>query len=45
MPWSTFVAIADEAYGLLSRQNWLGVAGVSPNREDADALLAELKVA
>ncbi|OAG73519.1 hypothetical protein A0J51_00987 [Gluconobacter japonicus] len=45
MPWSTFVAIADEAYGLLSRQNWLGVAGVSPNREDADALLAELKAA
>ncbi|GEM17840.1 C1 family peptidase [Gluconobacter oxydans] len=45
MPWATFSAIADEAYGLLSRQNWLGVPGTAPTGEDFDALLAEVRAA
>lgn len=45
MPWSTFTAIADEAYGLLSRENWLGVPGTAPTGEGFDALLAEVRAA
>ncbi|WP_215747014.1 hypothetical protein [Gluconobacter sp. P1C6_b] len=45
MPWSTFTAIADEAYGLLSRENWLGVPGTAPTGEDFDTLLAEVRAA
>ncbi|EHH68354.1 C1 family peptidase [Gluconobacter morbifer] len=32
MPWSTFAAIADEAYGLLSRENWLTYSRSFPRR-------------
>lgn len=45
MPWATFTQIADEAYGLLSRQNWLGIRGFSPNGEEFDSLLAEMRAA
>ena len=45
MPWATFTRIADEAYGLLSRENWLGVPGTAPTGEDFDALLAEVRAA
>jgi len=45
MPWDTLLKIADEAYGLLSRQNWLGIPGTSPNGEDFDALLADVRAA
>ncbi|MEW9274424.1 hypothetical protein [Gluconobacter oxydans] len=45
MPWATFTRISDEAYGLLSRQNWLGVPGTAPTGEDFDALLAEVRAA
>ncbi|NVN11533.1 hypothetical protein HUK84_10435 [Nguyenibacter vanlangensis] len=38
-------AIADEAYGLVSRQNWLGIPGVSPRGEDLDALVEEMRAA
>lgn len=43
--WRTLAAIGDEAYGLFSRQNWLGTSGLSPKAEDADALLQELRAA
>lgn len=45
MTWRTFSVIADEAYGLLSRENWLGIPGTSPKGEDFDALVAELRAA
>jgi len=45
MPWATFERIADEAYGLVSRQNWVGIPGVSPMGEDLDALVAEMREA
>ncbi|MFT8482731.1 MAG: hypothetical protein ABF689_06940 [Gluconobacter cerinus] len=45
MPWDTLLKICDEAYGLLSRQNWLGIPGTSPNGENFDALLAEVRAA
>lgn len=45
MPWSTFERIADEAYGLFSRQNWLTIPGLSPLGEDVDALVAEMRAA
>lgn len=45
MPWATFMQISDEAYGLLSRENWLGVPGTSPTGEEFDALLAEVRAA
>ncbi|GBQ84002.1 hypothetical protein AA13595_1298 [Gluconacetobacter johannae DSM 13595] len=45
MPWATFERIADEAYGLVSRQNWIGIPGVSPLGEDVDALVAEMQEA
>lgn len=45
MPWRTFMAIADESYSLLSRQNWVDVNGSSPKNEDFDDLLSELKAA
>lgn len=43
MPWSTFTAIADEAYGLLSRQNWLTTKGTSPLNESIEALVHQLQ--
>ncbi|KXV12549.1 C1 family peptidase [Gluconobacter oxydans] len=43
MPWDTFTRISDEAYGLLSRENWLGIPGTSPTGEAFDALLAEVR--
>ncbi|GBR30081.1 hypothetical protein NKW55_11835 [Gluconobacter kondonii] len=43
MPWDTFTKIADEAYGLLSRQNWVSIPGTSPNGETFDTLLAEVR--
>ncbi|MFT8808861.1 hypothetical protein [Gluconobacter sp.] len=45
MPWATFIRITDEAYGLLSRQNWLGVPGFSPNGEEFDFPPAEVRAA
>ncbi len=45
MAWSAWLAFADEAYGLVSRENWTGITGVSPNKEDLDALVAEMRVA
>ena len=45
MPWDTFTRIADEAYGLLSRENWLGIPGTAPTGEDFEALLAEVRAA
>ncbi|WP_342630083.1 hypothetical protein AAC691_10950 [Nguyenibacter vanlangensis] len=38
-------AIADEAYGLISRQNWLAVDGRTPRGEDVAALLQEMQAA
>ncbi|OUJ12309.1 hypothetical protein [Acetobacter sp. DsW_063] len=35
----------DEAYGLVSRQNWVCVDGVSPNGEALDALVNEMQTA
>jgi len=43
MPWETFEAIADEAYGLVSRQNWVEISGVSPRMDSADGLLEQLR--
>lgn len=45
MPWNTFLKICDEAYGLVSRQNWLTVQGLSPKSEDVQALVAEMSAA
>jgi len=45
MPWATFTRIADEAYGLLSRENWLTIHSLSPNNENFDQLLAEVQAA
>ena len=45
MPWRTLAAIGDESYGLLSRQNWLDIKGVSPKSEDFDELVSELQAA
>ncbi|GBR56553.1 C1 family peptidase [Gluconobacter sphaericus] len=45
MPWATFTQISDEAYGLLSRENWLGVPGMAPTGEGFEALLAEIRAA
>lgn len=44
MSWDWFETYCDEAYGLLSRQNWLGVQGCSPFCEDIDQLIAEMRV-
>ncbi|WP_367160888.1 hypothetical protein ABUE34_06855 [Kozakia baliensis] len=43
MTWDWFETYCDEAYGLVSRQNWLGIKGRSPQCEDVNALLAELR--
>lgn len=45
MPWDTLLRICDEAYGLVSRQNWLTVCGISPKAEDIQALVAEMSAA
>ena len=42
MPWNTLLRICDEAYGLVSRQNWLTVCGLSPKSEDMATLVAEM---
>ncbi|AQS87697.1 hypothetical protein AA101099_2637 [Neoasaia chiangmaiensis NBRC 101099] len=43
MAWDWFETYCDEAYGLVSRQNWLGIRSRSPQFEDIDTLLAELR--
>lgn len=43
MSWSFFLVFCDEAYALVSRQNWTGISGVSPNKEDLDVLVAEMQ--
>jgi len=45
MSWDWFEVFCDEAYGLVSRQNWLGTTGFSPDHEDCDALIAEMRAA
>jgi len=45
MSWGWFEQFCDEAYGLLSRQNWLTIRGMSPQNEDMDALIAEMRAA
>lgn len=41
--WRFLDALADEIYGLVSRQNWLMPSGQSDMGEDFDALIDELK--
>jgi len=45
MSWEWLATYADEAYGLVSRQNWIGTHGLSPDQEDVDALVAEMRAA
>ncbi|AQS88292.1 hypothetical protein AA101099_1753 [Neoasaia chiangmaiensis NBRC 101099] len=45
MSWDWLTTYCDEAYGLVSRQNWLGINALSPNAEDVDALVAEMRAA
>lgn len=43
MSWGFLRQFCDEAYGLVSRQNWTGISGLSPNGEALDALAAEMR--
>ncbi|GBR03097.1 C1 family peptidase [Acetobacter oeni] len=43
MSWQFFSQFSDEAYGLISRQNWTTLQGVSPEHENLDSLVDELK--
>lgn len=43
MAWDFFRQYCDEAYGLISRQNWTTIHGISPVRETPDALIEELR--
>lgn len=43
MSWQFLQFFCDEAYGLVSRENWMGVDGVSPKGEALDALVAEMR--
>ncbi|NHN88288.1 C1 family peptidase [Acetobacter conturbans] len=43
MSYEFFAANCDEAYGLISRQNWTTLKGVSPRAEDLDQLVDELQ--
>ncbi|MGI4851667.1 MAG: hypothetical protein ACRYGR_06970 [Janthinobacterium lividum] len=45
MSWGFFDTYCDEAYGLLSRENWLGVHGITPMGEAFVALSDELAAA
>lgn len=45
MSYRFFAAYCDEAYGLISRQNWTTLKGVSPIRETLDELVQELDTA
>ncbi|MFT8805254.1 MAG: hypothetical protein ABF876_00175 [Acetobacter aceti] len=45
MSYGFFTAHCDEAYGLISRQNWTNLKGVSPENETVDDLVEELKSA
>jgi hypothetical protein len=45
MSWGFLDAYADEAYGLVSRENFLDTHGDSPMREGLDALAVELQAA
>jgi hypothetical protein len=43
MSYDFFAAHCDEAYGLVSRQNWMTLQGVSPRQEKLDDLVMELE--
>lgn len=43
MSWSFFTTYCDEAYGLVSRQNWTTLRGVSPDEETPNDLVTELR--
>ncbi|MBB3882603.1 C1 family peptidase, partial [Acetobacter oeni] len=43
MSYAFFQKYCDEAYGLVSRQNWTGITGVSPDGEVLDGLVAEMQ--
>lgn len=43
MSWAFMRQFCDEAYSLVSRQNWIGVNGKSPNGEAVNDLIQEMK--
>lgn len=43
MSYDFFAAHCDEAYGLISRQNWMTLQSVSPRQEKLDDLIMELE--
>ena len=43
MEWSLWDRIVDECWGLVSRQNWLEVEGLSPFGENVEDLIAEIR--
>ena len=43
MEWRLWDKIVDEAYGLVSKENWTNIPGLSPNGEALDALVAEMR--
>ena len=43
MSWELWDVIVDEAYGLLSRENWLNRQALNPIGLDIDALECEIK--
>ncbi|NHN85822.1 hypothetical protein GOB93_14390 [Acetobacter musti] len=43
MSYAFLATFCDEAYGLISRENWTGLTGVSPNKEDLAALVSEMQ--
>lgn len=48
MPWASWDACVRESYGLLSRQNWIRIEGISPAQETFNTLISrcsqELKI-
>ena len=43
MPWDTFTRISDEAYGLISRQNFCAINGLTPDSQTVDDMISEMR--
>ena len=43
MPWDTFTRIADEAYGLISRQNFCAINSLTPDSQTVDDMISEMR--